>query len=130
MERNNRGIESVKTRRKTRCDWIRQFPSTQTPHDKEESGASQDSHDRRDRAQGINRYTKSAKCKRLSPYIDWGKMSVKMVHSESAATETRRSKSLAPAECYCRVVDGDLVADDWSRWKFTIAIQHARGMQE
>ncbi len=57
-------------------------------------------------------------------------MSVEAVESESTAAETRCGKSLPPAECYCRIVDSDLVADNWSRWKFTVAIQHARGMQE
>ena len=57
-------------------------------------------------------------------------MSEEAVESESAATETGCPKSLSLAEGYCRIVDGHLVADDWSRGKYAIAIQHARGMQE
>ena len=57
-------------------------------------------------------------------------MSEEAVESESAANETGCPKSLSLAECYCRVIDSDLVADDWSRRKFAIAIQHAGGMQE
>ena len=57
-------------------------------------------------------------------------MSEEAVEPESAATKTWCPKSLSLAECYCRIVDSDLVADDGGRWKFAIAIQHADGMQE
>ena len=57
-------------------------------------------------------------------------MGVEEVEPESTAAETRCPKSLSSAECYCRIIDSDLVADDWSRWKFTVTIQHARGVQE
>jgi hypothetical protein len=130
MKRNHRGIESVKTCRKSCCCRICQFPSTQTPRYRKESGASQNPHDGRGQTQRVDRHTQSAKYKRLSPNIDRGEMSEEAVEPESAATETWCPKSLSLAECYCRIVDSDLVADDGGRWKFAIAIQHADGMQE
>lgn len=59
-----------------------------------------------------------------------GKVSVEAVQSKHTSSKTGPDESLSSAESYCRIVDGDLIANDGGRRKIAIAIQHACGMQE